>query len=85
MAYFQFIKMALVTTIAITVPVGLLLGLLMALAGSVTFNLSFDLAQIDGLYLLLGIPTLSVLLTLLVSPMSLWLFRLLTGSRSFPT
>ncbi len=85
MAYFQFIKMALITTIAITLPIGLLLGLLMALAGSVTFNLSFDLGQIDGLYLLLGIPTLSVMLTLLVSPVSLWLFRLLTPSRSFPT
>ncbi len=85
MAYLQFIKMALVTTIAITLPIGLLLGLLMALAGSVTFNLTFDLAQIDGLYLLLGIPTLSVMLTLLVSPVSLWLFRLLTASRSFPS
>ena len=78
MAYLQFTKLALVTTIAITVPVGLVLGLLMSLAGSVSFNLSFDLSQIDGLYLLLGIPTLSVMLMLLVSPVSVWLFRLLT-------
>ena len=73
---------------------GLIVGLLVLVIGETTINLDgvVEISRIDALWSILGLPILSVLILVLVSPLSYLLYRLLVrrgtdreGTRPSPT
>ena len=65
-----------------TFVLGLILGVSFLVIGetSMNFEVGLDFSKIDGLWMMLGIPILSVLIFVVLSPLSFFIYRLLRAS-----
>lgn len=63
---------------------GLIIGITLLIIGeaALDFEIGLELAAIDGLLVIVGLPVLSVLLCILLSPLSFFVYRLLSRWRA---
>ena len=71
----QLIKFGLSASLAL----GVLVAVLLLIAGGTTagIDLTFDFGAFDGFWLLIGLPVITTVVLLLVSPLSFWIHRFL--------
>ncbi len=67
-----------------TVALGLIAGVSLLIAGGTTveIDLTFELGSFDGIWLILGLPVLTILILATVSPLSFLIHRQVGGRKS---
>jgi len=73
----EFMKLVLLVTLSLSVPLAMLLGVgVIALSGaSLRLDLDVGFATLDALWVLLTVPLVCLATTLLMAPLALPLFR----------
>lgn len=68
---------------ASSVVLGFLIGVALLVTGGTTLevDLTFDFGRFDGLWFIIGLPLLSVLVLVILSPLSFLVYRRLSKSR----
>ena len=64
----EYLRVAIRVTLSIAVPVSAMLAILLVLTDGLKAEGSLELDAVDGLFLLVLVPAISVLLCILVSP-----------------
>ena len=83
MSFSQYIKLLITVMASSGLLLGVVMGCVLLLQGEMTANidLTLDFGPLDGLWFPLLVPLLAIVLTLLVSPLSYPLYRLLSPVR----
>jgi hypothetical protein len=63
---------------------GLIIGVSLLIAGETTMeaDLTFEFSRMDGVWWIIGLPVLSLLVLVLLSPLSFFVYRQLTRGRT---
>ncbi len=74
-----YIKQLSRIVVSSTSALGLIVGLCLLLIGeiSMNFDVGMDLSSLDGLLVMVGLPTLSLVLFVILSPLSSFIYKLL--------
>lgn len=84
MSFSEYVKQLCKCVLSSSVVLGVILGIVMLFAGegSVNLDMDFDFGALDGFSVVLGLPIISVLIVVLVSPLSFWIHKLLSKKAS---
>ncbi len=76
----DYIKQLCMIVFSSSFALGLILGAALLVIGetSMEVDLTFDFGILDGLWLILGLPAVSVLLFVILSPLSFMLYKLIS-------
>jgi hypothetical protein len=74
----SYIKHLVKIVLASSLALGLVLGVSIFLSGETSMNLTVDFDAVDGVWVILGLPVLSVLVFSLLSPLSFFIHKLLS-------
>ena len=79
-SYSSYVKQLCKYVLSSSLVLGLILGISVFVAGegSINADLDFDFEGLDGLWLILGLPLVSVVVVALLSPLSFFLHKLLS-------
>lgn len=80
----NFINQLVIFGLSSSLALGVVVGVLLLITGGTTaeIDLTFDFGAFDGIWFLIGLPVVTTLVFLLLSPLSFWFHRLLTKRRS---
>ena len=84
LTFSSYIKQLLLVSTAVSLALGLVIALSLLIFGGTTaeIDLTFDFGRFDGLWFLIGLPLVSLLVLILLSPLSYWIYRLLQRPNS---
>ncbi|UCC14261.1 MAG: hypothetical protein JSW21_13090 [Gammaproteobacteria bacterium] len=78
MGFGDYIRTSSKVVLAVSLAAGLLLGLLVLLAGEGDVNLALEIeSRNDAIWILVGLPLIALLTSLLLTPLSYLLYRLI--------
>lgn len=83
MSFGNYIKQLSKFALASSLVMGLIIGIALLLSGGSTMeiDLTFEFGRFDGIWFVIGLPILSILVLVVLSPLSLPLHRLLSRRR----
>jgi hypothetical protein len=84
MTYGNYLKQLCKYVLSSSVVLAIILGtaILFAGEGSMNLDMDFDFGALDGVTIIFGLPLISVLLVVLLSPLSFWFHKLLSKKDS---
>lgn len=82
MTYGHYLKQLCKYVLSSSVVLGVISGVAMLVAGDGSMNLDFDFGALDGLSVIIGLPLISVLVFVILSPLSFWIHKLLSKKES---
>lgn len=84
MEFTAYIRQLVKIVFSSSLSLGLLIGIGFLIVGEISanFDIELEIERIDSLWVALGLPVLAVLVFLAVSPLSIFVYRLLPLSRS---
>ena len=76
----SYIKLLAIVVFSSTLILGLVLGVTLLVVGetSMDFDVGLEFATFDGFVVMLGLPIISVLVCVILSPLSFFIYRLLS-------
>jgi hypothetical protein len=78
MGFGNYIRTSSKVVLAVSLAAGLLLGLLVLLTGEGDVNLALEIeSRSDAIWILVGLPLIALLTSLLLTPLSYLLYRLI--------
>jgi len=82
--YRSYLKHLSVIVFSSTMILGLIIGAFVLVIGETSINLDgvVEFSSIDGLWVMLGLPIFSVLIFVIVSPLSFFVYRLLLRGKT---
>ena len=83
MSFGNYIKQLSKFALTSSLVMGLIIGIALLLSGGSTMeiDLTFEFGRFDGIWFVIGLPILSILVLVVLSPLSLPLHRLLSRRR----
>lgn len=77
----SYLKHLSIVVFSSTLTLGLIIGIFVLVIGETSINLDgvVEFSAIDGLWVMLGLPVLSVLVLMILSPLSFFIYRLLAS------
>lgn len=83
MSFGNYIKQLSKLALASSLVMGLIIGIALLLSGGSTMeiDLTFEFGRFDGIWFVIGLPILSILVLVILSPLSFPIHRLLSRRR----
>ncbi len=80
MSFSSYVKKMCIFVLSSSLVLGLVIGIAMLIAGETTMNVDGDLefGAFDGFWLILVVPVVSILVFVLLSPLSYWIHKFLS-------
>lgn len=80
MSFGSYVKKMCIFVLSSSLVLGLVIGIAMLIAGETTMSVDGDLefGAFDGFWLILVVPVVSILVFVLLSPLSFWIHKLLS-------
>jgi uncharacterized BrkB/YihY/UPF0761 family membrane protein len=82
--YSDYLRQLVKIVFSSSVALGLVIGIALLIVGetSMNFEIGLEIEMIDSVWVALGLPLLAVLVFLAVSPLSIFIYRLLPRRRN---